>query len=396
MTARNHRGLLALLCALSAYGALAMDMYLPSMPALGREFGVSPADAQMTMGVFFLGLAFSQSIYGPLADRFGRKLPLCGGLLLFAAGNIGAALAPSFDFLLAMRFFQAIGASAGTVVVRAIIRDLFEERDAAQAYSATMIVFMLVPMLAPMIGSFILLFSGWRAVFWVLFAIATAASIATVLWLPETYPADKRHPAPLSRLFHTYLDLIKDRRFSGYMISAGFTAGVFFTHIAASPHLFIDVFGMSPPGFSAIFAGTACAMIAGTMAFRRLIKRHEIADVLGWAYIVQGGAGILLIAAGASGQFFFILAALVLLVATVGIANPANVSLAMQSQPHRAGAASSLYGTLQFGFAAAISSTIGLFADEGAFAFCVVAGTSGLVAFLANRLLTQPPAPQPV
>lgn len=394
MAARSQWRMLALLIGISAYGALAMDMYLPALPTLGREFGVSPADAQMTMSVFFLGLALSQSLYGPLADRFGRKIPLCGGLLLFVAGNIGAALAPNFPFLIGTRFFQALGASAGTVVGRAIIRDVFQGREAAQAYTATMIAFMLVPMLAPMAGSYILLFSGWRSVFWVLFALAVVATFATIVYLPETYPAEQRHPAPLSRIVHTYFDLIKDRRFSGYMISAGFTAGVFFTYIAGSPHVFMDVFGVTPQGFSIIFAANAGAMVAGMMTFRRLVKRHAPGEILRKAYIAHAGAGILMVAAGMSGQFALVFTALLLLIGTVGAANPGNLTLAMEDQPHRAGAASSLFGTMQFGFAAAIAATLGLFPEGGALAFGAVTGVSGLLGFLANQLLAQRPLRQ--
>ena len=135
----RHIELIVLLGAMTAFTPMSIDMYLPALPLLGDDFGATPGHIQFSIASFFLGIAVGQAFYGPLSDRFGRTRPLYGGLALFVLASIACALAPSVDVLIVARFFQALGACAGTVISRAMVRDLFEPREAVQVFSLLLV-----------------------------------------------------------------------------------------------------------------------------------------------------------------------------------------------------------------------------------------------------------------
>ncbi len=173
---------------LSAIGPFAIDMYLPALPSIGADLGAEAFPVQMSLLIFFLSMGFGQLAVGPLSDMYGRKAPLYAGLAVFAIGSVGSALAPTIESLIAFRFLQGLGASAGMVVPRAVVRDLHTGTQAARLMSLLMLVFSISPILAPLTGSLIIDAAGWRWVFW---AVLIAAAIATVLLafgLKETRP----------------------------------------------------------------------------------------------------------------------------------------------------------------------------------------------------------------
>ncbi|MEJ0068813.1 MAG: multidrug effflux MFS transporter [Pseudomonadota bacterium] len=193
---RHHRTeLIVILGALTAFAPLAIDMYLPAMPTMALSLAADAPRAQFTLASFFLGFALGQAGYGPVADRFGRKPPLYAGLILFAVTSAGCALAPTVEALAALRFLQAIGACAGMVIARAMVRDLFEPHDTPRIYAALMLVMGAAPMLAPLLGSYLLIGFGWRSIFWVLAACGVASFLAVWLRLPESH--DRAH-APVT------------------------------------------------------------------------------------------------------------------------------------------------------------------------------------------------------
>ncbi len=165
-----------LLAMITALDAMAIDMYLPAFPAVAQQLAVSPGQVQQTLSVFLVGLALGQALYGPLLDRFGRRMPLLIGLLVFVAGSAMAAMAGSLEWLLFARFLQALGAAAGLVAPRAIVSDVYTVQESARVFSVLMQVMMVAPILAPVIGSFLLVHAGWRSIFWVLALIAALAT----------------------------------------------------------------------------------------------------------------------------------------------------------------------------------------------------------------------------
>src|SRR6185503_15041541 len=236
---QQHRTeLVVLLGAVTAFAPLSIDMYLPALPALGLEFGASPGRVQLSVASFFLGLAVGQGFYGPLSDRFGRTRPLYVGLSLFVLASIACALTPSINFLIAVRFFQALGACSGQVLSRAIVRDLFEPREAVQVFSLLVLVMGVSPVLAPLLGGQILQWFPWRTIFWVIAALGMAGLIGSLVRLKETHRGERK-PLILGRVMRTYGDLLRDRAFVGYVLTGGLAMAGMFAYIVGSPYVFI-------------------------------------------------------------------------------------------------------------------------------------------------------------
>src|SRR5262245_1710062 len=188
---RGHTELIVLLGAVTAFAPVSIDMYLPALPVLSKEFGASPGHVQLSVASFFLGLAVGQGFYGPLSDRFGRTRPLYAGLLLFVLASIGCALAPSINFLIVVRFFQALGACSGQVISRAVVRDLFESQEAVQVFSLLVLVMGVSPVLAPLLGGQILQWFPWRTIFWVIGALGAVGLAGALLRLHETHHGER-------------------------------------------------------------------------------------------------------------------------------------------------------------------------------------------------------------
>src|SRR5215510_7166330 len=191
----RHAELVVILAVLSLIAPLAIDMYLPALPFIANGLGATDAQAQLTLPTYFAGFAIGQAFYGPIADRFGRKPPLYFGMGLYILASLGCALAPNVETLIALRFLQAAGGCAGTVVARAMVRDLFTGADAIRVYSRVLLVFGVGPILAPMIGSVMLVWFGWREIFFLLTAIGVLSMILIFVRMPESL--DPAHVRPL-------------------------------------------------------------------------------------------------------------------------------------------------------------------------------------------------------
>ncbi|QDO97659.1 Bcr/CflA family multidrug efflux MFS transporter [Ferrovibrio terrae] len=376
-----------ILGALSAFTPLAVDMYLPGLPALERTLATDSGGVQRTLSVFFLGLAIGQLVLGPLSDRYGRRGPLLVGNLLFIAASIACALAPTIDSLIAARFVQAFGSCAGMVISRAMVRDLFEPREGARVMSLLMLVTGVAPILAPLIGGYILAVFDWHAIFWLMAGIATLVMIAARLWLRET-----RGPQPDMRLtlgsaLRVYADLLTTRRYMGYALASGFGLGGLFSYIAASPFVFIDLFHLSPQAFGWVFGINAVGIIGFSQVNRALLRRFTLDEVLIVALFVMASAGLLLlVCTGFSiGGIWGVWLPLFLYITSLGAVLPNAGASAMAAEAHRAGSAAALIGTLQFGLGAVTSGLVGLLAASPALGMGMIVAACG-VAGLAARL----------
>ncbi|GGN65277.1 Bcr/CflA family drug resistance efflux transporter [Actinoplanes lobatus] len=347
----GRRAQLALvLGSLSAFGALTIDMYLPAMPGMAGELHTSPLQVQLTLTVFVVGLALGQVIVGPLSDAWGRRRPLLAGLILYVAGSLWCALAPGVGWLLAGRVLQSLGAAAGTVLARAVVRDLYEGTAMTRFFSTLMVVNGVAPIVAPVIGGQLLTFTTWRAVFGVLAAIGAVLLIAVVFTLPESLPGDRRAPAHPGATLRTFRTLGTDRHYLRYVLAAALMFAAVFAYISGSSFVLQEAYGLSAQQFSIVFAVNGLGIILCGQLNRMLVGRvadeHTLLRI-SLAVAVLGSAGVLACALFDL-PLALLLICLFLLVSMLGIVLADATSLALAGHASAAGAASSLQGLLQF------------------------------------------------
>lgn len=350
---------------LSAIGPFAIDMYLPALPSIGADLKAGTAAVQMSLLIFFLSMGFGQIVVGPISDIVGRKLPLYVGLALFMVGGVGSAMAPSIEWLIAFRFLQGLGASAGMAVPRAIVRDLHTGNEAAKLMSLLMLVFSVSPILAPLTGSQIIESFGWRAVFWTVTGAAALATILLATSLKETRSAEERANSSFGTALAGYRYLMSDRNFLGLTAIAGFGIASFFVYLSSSSFILIDHYGLSPSVYSVFFSINAVAFIGmsqltGMLADRFGLKRVVWVAVTGYATVM-----VALFAIMASGVDRLDVMAALLFVGYgfLGLVIPTTSVLAMEEHGEIAGTASALMGTLHFAIGALAMGVAGLFFD---------------------------------
>lgn len=385
---KKHLRTILILSALVAFAPMSIDMYLPALPALERYFATDTASVQHTLAAFFVGLAAGQLLYGPLADRHGRKPPLYFGLVLYVAVSAGCALAPDISSLIVLRFLQAVGGCAGMVVARAVVRDLYDRQESARVFSILLMVMGIAPIVAPIAGGYLLALSGWRSIFWVLALFGAACLIAVKWGLPETLPQGQPR-IPLSHAMRNYAGLLADRRYLGYALSGGFGQAGMFAYISGSPFVFIDLYGVPAHAYGWLFAANAAGIVAFTQMNRRLLLRHDSDRLLDFGNLAGFLACLPLLAAAISGVAGLagLLLPLFFIVSLRGLTFPNASAGAMAPFPEKAGSASALLGSVQFGIAAVASAAVGVFNDGTALPMAGVIAVCGFLAFVTYRAL---------
>jgi DHA1 family bicyclomycin/chloramphenicol resistance-like MFS transporter len=350
---------------LSAIGPFAIDMYLPALPSIGEDLRASTAAVQMSLLIFFLSMGFGQIVVGPISDMIGRKLPLYGGLVLFMIGGIGSAMAPTVEWLIAFRFLQGLGASAGMAVPRAIVRDLHTGTEATKLMSLLMLVFSVSPILAPLTGSLIIETLGWRAVFWTVTGAAALATVLLATSLKETRPVEERADSSFGTALSAYRLLMGDRNFLGLTAIAGFAISSFFVYLSSSSFILIDHYGLSPSIYSLFFSINAVAFIGMSQLTGMLSERFGLRRVVRVAVTGYATTMVVLVAVMACGVDRLDVMAVLLFVGYgfVGLVIPSTSVLAMEEHGSIAGTASALMGTLQFAIGAVAMGVAGVFFD---------------------------------
>lgn len=340
---------------LAALGPLAIDMYLPAFPRIAGAFGVRVPDVQRTLASYFIGLAIGQLIYGPLADRLGRKRPLYFGLALFTLASVGCALAWDVRSLAGLRFLQALGGCAEMVIARAVVRDLFDDQRAARVFSSLMLVMGLAPILAPLLGGALAGHFGWRAIFWFIACAGAAALTSTALFYRESLPPDRRLRQSAADVARTYAGLLRHREFMLHAMTLSIATAGLFAYVGGSPYVFQKVFGVSEAHFGLFFGPIACGIIGMSQVNGLLVSRgHDIRRLLRVALTVQAAAGITLLidALTGAGGLWGVFIPLWFIIASMGFVFPNATVLAMSPHGKIAGNASAVLGFLQFGVSA--------------------------------------------
>ena len=358
-------GLVILLGSLTAMGPLAIDMYLSSLPAIGESLRATPAQVQGTMAAFLAGMAAGQVVYGPASDRVGRRPPILLGTIIFIIASVGCALAPTPELLLLGRFIQALGACAGGVVSRAIIRDRFNHTETARVLSLMMLIMGLAPILAPLLGSALLLLGGWRLNFWFMAAFGVAISVAGFLRLEESRSDATAAQAARENPFQSYVAVLRQRRLVGYALAGALNGATLFTYLSSSPGLMMGTYGISVGLFPWVFGLNAVGIIGGNQVNRFVLRRMTPDQVLARSSLVALAVGVLLTLASFGGWDgpWVILPLLFLLLASYGFVQGNTMAGALSVDPLRAGAISALMGTVSFGAGALASLLAGVLHD---------------------------------
>jgi len=378
---------------MSAFGPLAIDMYLPAFPRMARDFGTTIGTVQITLAVFLLGLAAGQLLWGTLSDHVGRRMPLLCGCVLFSCMAMLCATAHSIHTLLAARFFMGVGGSAGVVVSRAIVRDLFEENEAARFYSMMMIIGGIGPIVAPFMGSILLTHCNWRAIFWAV-AIFGALCIAAALRnIPETLSPENRTRGHVADVFRRYGRILADRRFLGPALAIGCTSGMLFTYIANSPFIFIQLFGVPVALFGFLFATNSIGLYIGGQSNRWLLRRFSSEELLRKGMGVNICAALLLAACAHTGfgGFPLFFGVLFVCLSTLGVIFPNATAMTMQPFAAEAGSASALLGIFQYVIGATGGALAGAFHQGTALPMAMQIICYGVAARALLLLSPKPP-----
>jgi len=383
--------LVFILGALTAFGPFSIDMYLPALPSLSRDFGTGAAQTQLTLSACLLGLALGQVIAGPISDALGRRRPLLVGLAAYALASLLCVVAPSVYALVALRFIQGFAGAAGIVIARAIVRDLHSGAAAARFFSLLMLVNGLAPILAPIFGGLLLRYTSWRGIFIVLAIIGTLLLLATATGLGETLPPVRRQSGGVSATKTTFRQLLADRPYMGYALSCGLAFAAMFAYISGSPFVLQDIYGISPQLFSVIFGMNALGLVIAGQVNGRLVGRVAPARLLVVGLIANATGGMALLSVVTIGGIGLvgILPSLFVVVASLGFVLPNATALALQDHPRIAGSASALLGVLQFSIGAAAAPLVGAFGARTALPMSVVIATLGCSALLAFMLLVR-------
>ena len=372
-----------ILGALSAFGPLAIDFYLPGFPAMATAFATDETQIQLTLAVYFLGLSIGQLIYGPIADRFGRRIPLLVGVGLFTVASLACALAPSLEWLIAARFVQALGGCAGMVLSRAIVSDKCDAVGAAKVFSQLMLVMGLAPILAPMLGGLLVNLYGWQSIFIVLTAFSALAALAVALGLPESLP-DNVPRQPLSGALRQYGRLLKDREFLGHALTGGIAMAGMFAYIAGSPFVFIKLYDVPAEHYGWLFGSNAAGFILVAQINARLLANRGPAFLLARTIWIYLAAGVVLLGVSAlhTQQLWPLLIPLFVCIASLGCIIPNASACAMSGQGARAGSASAMLGCLQFSVAAGAASLVGVLHNGTAMPMAMVITLCGVLAVI--------------
>jgi DHA1 family bicyclomycin/chloramphenicol resistance-like MFS transporter len=382
--------LVLILGGLTAIAPVSIDMYLPGLPELARDLSTSASAAQLTVTSCIVGLAGGQIVTGPLSDQWGRRAPLVVCIALYSLASVLCAFAPSVEVLVAARLVQGSVGSAGTVIARAVVRDLYEGAVAARYFALLMSVAAAAPVLAPLAGGQLLHVTSWRGIFAVTAGLGVALLIAVLLGVRETLPVEGRRTGAVRDNVRLFGRLCSDQQFVGYALSGGLAFAAMFAYIAGSPFVLQEAYGLSPQAFSAIFAANGVGIVAASQLSGWLAGRVPPRAVLraGLTASCAGAAWLLIVVLGGIG-LAGVLPALFLVAGSVGLILPNSAALAMSRWPPAvAGAASSLLGLVQFVFGGVVSPLVGIAGPDTAVPMAVaIAALAGaaMLAFLRTR-----------
>ena len=363
MTTRPHSsfkivfilGLLAMLMPLS------IDMYLPALPVISAQFGVPAGSAQMTLSTYILGFAIGQLLYGPMADSLGRKPVILGGTLVFAGAAVACALAQSIDQLIIMRFFHGLAAAAASVVINALMRDVYPKEEFSRMMSFVMLVTTIAPLVAPMVGGAVLVWFSWHSIFWILAVAALLASAMIFFFIDETLPVERRQKFHIRTTMGNFASLFRHKRVLSYMLASGFSFAGMFSFLSAGPFVYIELNHVSPQHFGYYFALNIVFLFVMTIINSRFVRRVGAINMFRAGLWIQFVMAIWMVVSAFLGiGFWALVVGVAAFVGCVSMISSNAMAVILDEFPHMAGTASSLAGTFRFGIGAVVGALLSM------------------------------------
>jgi MFS transporter, DHA1 family, multidrug resistance protein len=387
---RRDRAPFALIVAITACGTLGMHLIIPALPDTARALGVSAGAIQLTITLYLIGLAIGQLLYGPISDQFGRRPVLLGGLALFTLAGIATAAAPTAWALVIARILQSIGACAGLVLGRAIVRDsAAPDRAAAQLAMLTMVMSM-APAIAPVLGGYATAWIGWRAAFALLAIIGAVTLVLAVLMLPET---NRVQSGPRASMLIGSIRLFRSRAFCGYVLGGAFTTTSFYAFMAASPFILIDLLHQPTERVGLYYLLLMAGVAAGSFLANRVAGRIRVQVALRLANSFAIAGAALFMLADLSGMLSVttVIAPVVLFMVGAGMASPFALAGAVSVNSHAIGTASGLYGFTQMAYGAFCTVVVEIWHPGSVFTVAVVLLGSAVLGQAALSLAVRRP-----
>jgi DHA1 family bicyclomycin/chloramphenicol resistance-like MFS transporter len=389
-------GLTLLLAMLTALGPLSMDMYLPSLPDITHVLAAPTARTQLTVSSYLIGFAVGQVVYGPLSDRYGRRPVVLAAVALYLASTLACAAARSVDPLIAARFFQGVGGSGAIVLARAIVRDLYSGVRAARELSLMGSISAFAPIVAPMIGGILQTAFGWRASFICMSIGAVVTVLVAARLLPETMRRRPGDPVSLLSMLGGYGTVLRNRAFLVYLGVLTISYAGLFAWVSGASVVLQSVYGLSPVTFGFTFALGAGGFMTGAMIATRLVMRLGLDRTIWVGVTVLAVGGMALAAAVATSiPGIWLVAAMAVYLAGLGLAMPQAMAGALTPFPERAGTAASLLGLVQQTVAAIVAAAIGGYLGHSAWPMTGVVLAMGCLTFLLWALARPQRAQQP-
>ncbi|WP_025756285.1 Bcr/CflA family multidrug efflux MFS transporter [Enterobacter sichuanensis] len=363
MTTRPHSsfkivfilGLLAMLMPLS------IDMYLPALPVISAQFGVPAGSAQMTLSTYILGFALGQLFYGPMADSLGRKPIILGGTLVFAVAAVACALAQTIDHLIIMRFFHGLAAAAASVVINALMRDIYPKEEFSRMMSFVMLVTTIAPLVAPMAGGAVLVWFSWHMIFWILALAALLASAMIFFFIDETLPVERRQKFHIRTTIGNFASLFRHKRVLSYMLASGFSFAGMFSFLSAGPFVYIELNHVSPQHFGYYFALNIVFLFIMTIINSRFVRRVGALNMFRAGLWIQFVMAVWLVVSAFLGVgFWALVVGVAAFVGCVAMVSSNAMAVILDEFPHMAGTASSLAGTFRFGIGAIVGALLAM------------------------------------
>jgi DHA1 family bicyclomycin/chloramphenicol resistance-like MFS transporter len=375
--------LLSILSALMSFASISTDLYLPALPAMRESLHADSGSVELTISGYLIGFSLGQLFWGPIGDRYGRRLPIRLGLFLFVLGSAGCALSTSVPMMIGWRMLQAVGACASVVLARAMIRDLYAGHQAARMLSMLMTAMAIAPLIAPSVGGLILHVASWPAIFWTLVGIGML-----MLWalsvLPETLPPPRRTRHSFAAAFLGYGSLLRQPRLRAHAGAGGCLYGGMFAYVAGTPGAYITHHHVSAQHYGLLFALGIVGIMGANQINSRLVRRFGIERMirLGGVLATLAAAAAALTAWHDWGGLWGLVTPLFFFASATGFIVANTIVGAMDTCPQRAGAVSALIGAIQYGSGILGSACVGHFADGTPFPMALT-----IAGFAAGSLL---------